>query len=288
MGRLGVQTGRLLQGYTPHKSVTETPLKIEPNADFILMHYPMTGWRMENVAGQLKLVPVLKPLHMIGGCAGVKTRDKRIVATQAISIREGRGWIILRNQDEYRLSHEVKGGVVHYLKWTKLVDYGGGNAELEFDAEAQKAYAEWRLQLVYDGVIPPPTARTLRRLEAKHKKRISFAMKDDTRHPKTQRRLEQSEKELAALQRASDDAPETRDKDAEIADLRAQLAALEGAKVQPKEEPSAEPQRRRRRLRAADPGGEQGPEKAGDAEPAPGSPPDADSGGEAGEAPSSA
>ena len=159
-----------VQGEKPGRSEIDKPLRLETNPDFYLMHHP-NGWRAEETENGWELLPVLKDLVIAAGHNGVElTQGDQPDSSAARTRMKDRGWVILENQDDYRVAIKVAGGWAYRLLWDVIHRYPDGTFDLQFD---HKGYQDFRRKLAEDGIVQPPRPSVVAQLERRYDKRLN-------------------------------------------------------------------------------------------------------------------
>jgi hypothetical protein len=106
---------------------------------------------------------------LAGGINRVEITEKGPDSSHARTKLRDSGWVVLEDQDEYRVLIDVEGGTAHRLRWDIVHRYPDGSYDLTFDREG---WIAWRRELVADGRLPPPRPSVIQQLTRRLERRL--------------------------------------------------------------------------------------------------------------------
>jgi hypothetical protein len=263
----------VMQPPAPRELSSRAIMIAKRNEPFFLRHHP-DCWEVSTTLETPTLLPQLGLFVIAPGVSGVRTRSKTEVNhpekayEQAVAIaREREGWVFLDPHREIPADclppgvppggylreadcedPQVPGAFgTHYEEAWAVPLPTAKNRPQRFRYD-KAAHERWRLWLVESGQIDPPTDAVIEELKAR-----AVAHVDNARRPKVNEiiqaeALERATAQLDALNAVAFPVPESaRDaerKDAELAELRARLAAIEADKAEPAESTTSKRGRR--------------------------------------------
>ena len=191
------------QPWTGFQAKKQTAIPEKPNHPFWLMHHPMSCWELVEIDDDVfRWLPTFRHLRELPGCNAVRMvqNGRGADSTMARVQMMDNGFEILDLEFGYQQRFQSRyGGWIYKEIWAspKVI---GNRVVWNFD---HKAFDQWRIQLLNDGVLPQPDVDVLDVFIERQERRIERNAQRG-HIPHVQKQIEIEEKKLAAMKKAKD------------------------------------------------------------------------------------
>lgn len=167
----------------PQSAVTDLSpdsgaIRAEPNDPFWLVVYPNspTGWNVETRGvEEPTYLPCLNPMPLVEGANGIRSTGKGedpARGRDGAKLKLANDGAIIIDPSKYLLKTPCSGGGAYYhTPWQVLRQPLAGQRMIPKIDHA--VYAAFRLSLVEDGIVPPPSDQIIAYLEQQAEERLS-------------------------------------------------------------------------------------------------------------------